>query len=88
MELGTFLLIILIVLIIWFFVSVKITYYTGEPAQIPVAPTEAVVTTSPSILVPSKPVTDNQLLDTATQANLAKIQNKFYYDNQRLVPNY
>ena len=84
METSTLFLIVLVIIIIFFFSSMQITFSSGD-IIIPGTSTMNTLTTSaPASLASS---TSSKLLDSATQLSLAGIQNKFYYDNMRYIPN-
>lgn len=83
-DINTLFFIVLIIIILFFFSTMTITFSSGD-IIIPGTSTMNTLTTSAPASVASS--TSSKLLDSATQLSLAGIQNKFYYDNMRYIPN-
>jgi hypothetical protein len=79
METSTLFLIVLVIIIIFFFSSMKITFSTSSNNN------TKDYTKSESESATQK---SNTLVDSPSMAvSLAGIQNKFYYNNMRYIPN-
>lgn len=81
METSTLFLIVLVIIIIFFFSSMKLTFSSSNNSN----NTTSDYTKSEPASATQK---NNTLVDSPTMAvSLANVQNKFYYDNMRFIPN-